>query len=190
MLGFLLECYTERRECLWRLFQGGCSPLFFMVSPEKTVAHSPIAPVTALAAPLAAELGLEVLEVSFLTHTNPPTLRVDVSSPAGDVGLEDCERLSRALETALDASDAIPAAYILEISSPGIADELTSDRDFVSFKGFPVIVRTEPPYKGKPEWHGRLLKRDAEAVHLNLRGRVVAVPRSTVVCVRFDERPD
>ncbi len=157
------------------------------------MAQSPVAPIAALAAPLAAELGLEIVEVSFLTHASPPILRVDVSNPNGDVGLEDCERLSRALEAKIDASsdDALlPGAYVLEISSPGIAEELTSDRDFASFKGFPAIVETDPPHKGKREWRGRLIGRDAEAVRLNLKGRAIAIPRAAVARVRFDDRPE
>lgn len=180
----------------------GFGPLFLWVPPKvfrvgrepgeatKTVAHPVIAPVLELATPIAADLGLEILDVSFFTHASPPVLRVDLHNPAGEVGLEDCERMSRALEAQLDASDAIPAAYVLEISSPGIADELKSDRDFVSFKSFPVIVETEPPHKDKREWRGRLVGRDANAVHLNQRGRTITIPRASVVRVCFDEQAD
>lgn len=157
---------------------------------RSTVAHPLIAPILDLATPIAADLGLEIIEVSFLTHSSPPVLRVDLRNPLGEVGLEDCERMSRALETQLDASGTIPDAYVLEISSPGIADELTSDRDFVSFKSFPVVVETDPPHKGKREWSGRLVDRNPDAVRLNQRGRTISLPRACVIRVRFDDRAD
>ncbi|MEO0949663.1 MAG: hypothetical protein AAFY11_16300 [Cyanobacteria bacterium J06641_5] len=68
--------------------------------------------------------------------------------------------------------------------------ELTSDRDFASFKSFPVIVKTAPPHKGKQEWRGRLVGRDTDAVYLNQRGRTVTIPRASVVRVCFDEQAD
>ena len=157
---------------------------------KKVVAHPLIAPVLELATPIATDLGLEIFDISFLTHANPPVLRVDLRNPTGEVGLEDCERMSRALEIQLDASDAIPDAYVLEISSPGIAEELTSDRDFVSFKSFPVIAETEPPHKGKREWRGRLIGRDVDAVYLNQKGRSIALPRTSVIRVCFDDRAE
>ena len=38
-----------------------------------------------------------------------------------------------ALTEALDESALIPDAYVLEVSSPGVSDILTSDRDFADW---------------------------------------------------------
>jgi len=51
--------------------------------------------------------------------------------------------MSRALETALDSQEILPGAYVLEISSPGISRQLSSEREFQSFKGFPVMIAKE-----------------------------------------------
>ncbi len=84
--------------------------------------------------------------------------------------------MSRALEAALDETDIIPDAYVLEISSPGISRNLETDREFASFKGFPVIVTTSEAYAGHQEWSGQLIRRDENAVHLNQKGRAIAIP--------------
>jgi ribosome maturation factor RimP len=150
--------------------------------------HPLVPQIIELATPVATELGLEVVGAVFHTNQSPPVLRVDIRNPQQDTGLDDCERMSRALEASLDAAEIIPGAYLLEISSPGISRQLVTDREFISFKGFPVIVSTSPAYQGQQEWTGQLVRRDETAVYLNQKGRVVEVPRALITRVQLDER--
>jgi len=150
--------------------------------------HPLIPQIIDLATPVAEELGLEVVGVVFHTNQRPPVLRVDIRNPQQDTGLNDCERMSRALEASLDGSDIIPDAYVLEVSSPGISRQLTSDREYLSFKGFPVIVFTSQPYDGQQEWIGQLIRRDEISVYLNQKGRVIEIPRTLITRVQLDER--
>jgi ribosome maturation factor RimP len=150
--------------------------------------HPLVPQIIDLAIPVAKELGLEVVGVVFHTNQSPPVLRVDIRNPQQDTGLDDCERMSRALEATLDATEIIPDAYVLEISSPGISRQLTTDREFISFKGFPVIVSTSPPYEGQQEWTGQLIRRDETSIYINQKGRAIAIPRDQVTKVRLDER--
>jgi ribosome maturation factor RimP len=152
------------------------------------MAHPLIPQIIDLASPVAEGLGLEVVGAVFQTNQSPPVLRVDIRNPEQDTSLDDCERMSRALEAALDATDIIPDAYILEISSPGISRHLSSDREFISFKGFPVLIETTEPYEGKKSWQGKLLKRDEEAVYINQKGRAIAIPRSLITRVQLEEQ--
>lgn len=151
------------------------------------MAHPLIPQIIDLATPVAEDMGLEVVGAVFHTNQSPPVLRVDIRNPQQDTSLDDCERMSRALEATLDATNIIPDAYILEISSPGISRHLTSDREFISFKGFTVIVTASEPYDGKSEWRGKLVKRDDTAVHLNQKGRTIAIPRSSIAKVQLEE---
>jgi ribosome maturation factor RimP len=152
------------------------------------MAHPLIPQILELASPVAADLGLEIVEVVFHTNQRPPVLRVDIRNPQQDTGLDDCERMSRALEATLDTADVIPDTYVLEISSPGISRQLLTDREFVSFKGFAVTVTLSEPYEGHTEWTGQLIKRDENAVFLNQKGRAIAIPRSLITRVQLDER--
>ena len=152
------------------------------------MAHPLIPQIIDLAMPVAANLGLDVVGAVFHTNQNPPILRVDIRNLQEDTSLDDCERMSRALEAALDAADIIPDAYVLEVSSPGISRSLTTDREFISFKGFAVIVSTSEPYEGQKEWHGQLIQRDETAVYLNQKGRTIAIPQPLITKVQLDER--
>jgi ribosome maturation factor RimP len=96
--------------------------------------------------------------------------------------------MSRAVEASLDAADIIPDGYILEVSSPGISRQLVTDREFISFKGFPVVISTSPPSEQQQEWIGLLISRDETTVYLNQKGRVVKIPRNLITKVQIDER--
>lgn len=150
--------------------------------------HPLIPHILELATPVAEPLGLEVVGAVFHTNQSPPVLRIDIRNIERDTGLDDCERMSYALEAVLDASDLIPEAYVLEVSSPGISRSLTTDREFISFKGFPVVVTTTEPVNGQKTWSGQLIRRDDEAVHLSLKGRAIAIPRHQIKLVQLDER--
>lgn len=149
--------------------------------------HPLIPQILDLAKPVASTLGLEVVGAVFQTNQKPPVLRVDIRNPQEDTGIEDCERMSRAMSATLESNEIIPDAYVLEISSPGISRQLTSDREFIAFKGFAVIVTTKEPAEGLREWRGQLLRRDETAVYLNQKGKSIAISRQDITRVQLDE---
>ena len=151
------------------------------------MAHPLIPEIIALANPIADTLNLEVVNAIFHTNQSPPVLRVDIRNRQQETSLNNCEQMSRSLEAALDAANLIPDTYILEISSPGISQFLTTERDFASFKGFPVVVTTSKPYKNRQEWIGQLMHRNENAIHINRKGCAIAIPLSLVVKVQLAE---
>lgn len=150
--------------------------------------HPLIPQLIDLATPVAEDLGLEVVGAVFHTNRRPPVLRVDIRNSTGDTGLDDCERMSRALEERLDATDIIPDTYVLEISSPGISRQLSTDREFISFKGYAVIVKTSEPFEGQKVWRGQLIRRDDTEVYISQKGRAIAIPRQLVTHVQLDDK--
>lgn len=151
------------------------------------MAH-PLAPlILELSTPIAEGLGLDVVEVIFHTHYNPPVLRVNICNPNQDTSLDDCEKMSLALEPILDQAQLIPNAYVLEVSSPGVPQILSSDREFTSFKGFNVLVTTTESWQGHSQWSGRLISRNLETIKLNLKGRTISIPRHLISTVKLTE---
>src|SRR5439155_26350574 len=74
--------------------------------------------VRQLAGPLAAQEGLELVDVEIGGGGGRQTLRLFVDKEGG-VTLDDCTAVSRAVSPALDVEDPIARAYDLEVSSPG-----------------------------------------------------------------------
>jgi ribosome maturation factor RimP len=125
---------------------------------------------------------LDIVDVAFQTNKRPPVLRIDIRNLQRDTSLDDCEKMSRALEPHLDSTTEIPENYVLEVSSPGVSRQLSSDRDFLAFKGFGVIVTSTEPYEGNQKLQGR----DETQVHLSLKGRSFSIPRHLVAKVQLD----
>jgi ribosome maturation factor RimP len=153
--------------------------------------HPVIPQVIELATPVADELGLEVVGAVFQTNHSPPTLRLDIRNRSqADTSLQDCEQMSIALGEKLDATQLIADAYVLEVSSPGVSDLLSSDRDFIVFKGFTVEVQLCEPHKGKQTWLGKLVERNETQLLLNQKGRPVVLPRNLIQAVKLSNQLD
>ena len=140
------------------------------------MAHPIAEKLLPLAQPLAQSLGLEILCVTFQTNQSPPILRLNIRNQSQDTGLDDCEKLSRMLDELFEQHQLIPDAYVLEISSPGLSDVLSDDRDFMTFRGFPVIAMTRETYKGQREWMGQLVEKTDTSLKINLKGRIMSIP--------------
>lgn len=149
--------------------------------------HPVVPQIIELASPLAKELNLELVDAVFQTNKTPPVLRIDIRNSNADTSLEDCEQMSRIVEEKLDLAEIIPTAYVLEISSPGISRTLTTEREFIAFKGFSVTINTFAPYKNHKQWQGRLQHRDEAAVHINKKGKAIAIPRDLIAKVQLDD---
>jgi ribosome maturation factor RimP len=94
--------------------------------------------------PYAEELGLSVWDVRYVREGGAWYLRVFIDRPGG-VGIEDCEKLSRAISDPLDELDPIRESYCLEVSSPGVNRELTRPEHFEAYLGADVSVRLIRP---------------------------------------------
>ena len=148
--------------------------------------HPLVTDLERLVAPQADAAALRLEAVHLHTHRIPMTVQVLVRRADGsDVSLDDCAAFSAPLGEALEAAALLEAPYVLEVSSPGIGEELTTDRDFISFRSFPVAVHRLAADGAESIQEGLLLERDGEALLLNVRGRTVRVPRQEVVRVRL-----
>ena len=94
------------------------------------------------------DLGFELVSWEWAGNRHRPVIRIRIErSPMGEapmgepgVTVDDCARVSRALECWLDEHDEIPERYVLEVSSPGVERPLTRRRDWERFAGEPVVV--------------------------------------------------
>ena len=106
-----------------------------------------VAVVEELAAPIAADLGLRIWDVRYLKEGSQWFLRIFIDKDGG-VDINDCERMSRALDEPLDAADPIAGEYILEVSSPGVERELVKPAHFEEFIGADIMVKMIRPIDG------------------------------------------
>jgi ribosome maturation factor RimP len=135
--------------------------------------------VEVLSAPLAEELGYELVEVEYRKEGRDWVLRCTIDSENG-IGTEDCRRFSEALEILLDREDPIPGSYLLEVSSPGLDRPLKKERDYLRFVGSRVEIRLAKPLNNQKLFHGELLgmtEGDLKLVQLrDDQGKIVEIP--------------
>ena len=72
------------------------------------------------------------------------------------VDLELCAHVARDLSPALDVADLIPAAYNLEVSSPGVERTLRGVRDFIRFAGKKAKLKLKNAVSGQKVLVGTL----------------------------------
>lgn len=91
--------------------------------------------------------GFELVELEQAGSKSRPILRLRIERPDATPGqsgvtLEDCTRVSRAVEAYLDEQADLGERYVLEVSSPGLERPLTRRRDYERFAGQEVALRT------------------------------------------------
>ncbi len=111
--------------------------------------------VAKMARPVVEGFGLSLWDVEFLREHGENILRVVIDHPDG-VSVDQCERVSRAIDPLLDAADPIPEGYLFQVSSAGLERVLKRPSDFDRFIHHPVELRLFSPRAGKREFVGKL----------------------------------
>jgi ribosome maturation factor RimP len=127
-----------------------------------------------LVEPLVERLGCELVDLEYGAGHARGTLRVFIDAAAG-VKVEDCERVSREISALFDVEDPIPAAYTLEVSSPGFDRTLRTRAHFGRFVGSRVFVELKEPRAGRRRYTGQLLAVDDDGIALAVDEQRVAV---------------
>ena len=99
-----------------------------------------------------APLGFELVELRRRGSKSRPVLDLRVERADGArVSVDDCARVSRAVEARLEADGIVGERYVLEVSSPGIERPLRQARDWQRAVGQTAVVTAAPLAGGKAE---------------------------------------
>jgi len=138
--------------------------------------------VRQIAAPLAAQEGLELIDAEIGGGGGRQILRLFIDK-AGGVSLDDCTAVSRAVSTALDVEDPIEGAYDLEVSSPGLDRPLKTPEHFQKFLGSKVRVKTFGPLpdcENRRTFLGILQGYENGTIAIDVDGKTFRVPHALV----------
>jgi ribosome maturation factor RimP len=134
-----------------------------------------------LAAPLAAQEGMEIIDVEFRREggRGGRVLRLYLDKEGGPT-VDDISRVSRALSDVLDSENAIDTAYTLEVSSPGINRPLRRPEHFARFVGQRIRVRTRDMIDGRRSFLGILSSVIEDKIVLVQDGKHFSIPFSMI----------
>ncbi len=131
-----------------------------------------------------AGLGFELDEVEYVKEYGNMVLTLYIDAPGG-VSLDDCERVSRAVEPILDEKDPIAEQYYLSVSSIGLDRPLKKDKDYQRNLGQKVQVKLYAPVEKKKEFLGVLTAFDADGFTLEQeKGQTITFLRKDAALVK------
>ena len=134
--------------------------------------------------PVAEAAGYEIVRLRLMGGEHARRLQIMAERPSdGDMNVEDCARLSRALSEIMDAADPITGEYTLEVSSPGVDRPLTRLKDFATFEGYEARLELDRVAEGRKRFKGLLAGVDDGQVAIDLEGEeeTALVPFAWVV---------
>ncbi|MBI5740324.1 MAG: ribosome maturation factor RimP [Nitrospirae bacterium] len=136
--------------------------------------------------PVINSLGVELDSVEFNRMGGRGLLRVFIEKESG-VTLDDCERVSREVEAALDVEDPVPYAYVLEVSSPGLDRPLRQPKDFKKFTGKTARVVTLGPIDNQTFFVGMIESAGDREISLLLpNDKKIVIPYENISKARLE----
>ena len=133
---------------------------------------------------VAQESGFEICSLNLLTNHNPIPLKIIIKKSNGEnISIDDCAEFNNPVFNTIEKSNLLNCAYVLEISSQGVSDELTSERDFKTFKGFPVNVELNQENSKINFLNGLLYEKSKDYLAINIKGKIKKIPFNEVLKV-------
>lgn len=123
---------------------------------------------------VAENIGVSLVDVQFKREGGQQFLRLFIDK-SGGVGIDDCERFSRAFEAEIDKADPIEKEYILEVSSPGVDRKLKTQREYLHYLGREVDVKLYKAQDGMKEFSGVLKAFENEVATVESGGRPIKI---------------
>lgn len=133
--------------------------------------------------PVAEAAGYEIVRLRLMGGESARRLQIMAETPDGEMVVEDCARLSRAISEVMDAADPIAGEYTLEVSSPGVDRPLTRLKDFANYEGHDARVELDRVAEGRKRFRGVLAGVEGDAVGIDLEGEdsTAMIPFSWIV---------
>ena len=134
---------------------------------------------------------LELCRLNIRTNQNPTLIEIIIKKTNGDdISIDDCALFNTPASEEIEKSNLLNCSYVLEISSQGVSDELTSDRDFKTFKGFPVNVQLNRKNSEKKFLNGLLYEKSKDYLAINIKGKIKKIPFNEVLKISLSTLKD
>ena len=117
--------------------------------------------------PIAESIGYAIVRLRLMSGKERRRLQIMAERPSdGEMGIDDCTRLSRAVQEVIEAAEPIKGDFVLEVSSPGIDRPLTRPEDFETDAGLEARLELDRIADGRKRFKG---------VHAGMDGDAVAI---------------
>ncbi len=134
--------------------------------------------------PVLTQMGYELVDVEYAKQYGQMTLTVYIYKPGG-VDLNDCEKVSHALDPVIDELNPTgDEPYSFNVSSPGLDRPFKTQRDFERNYGEEVEVKLYAPLRGKKSYEGVLKEKNENTFTVICDGKEVVIECAKAAYVR------
>ena len=140
---------------------------------------------------VANEWDLEIYGLNIQTNQNPIVIEITIKKNNGDdISLDDCALFNTPASDEIEKSNLLNCSYVFEIRSQGVSDVLTSEREFKTFKGFPVNVELNQKNSKIKFLNGLLYEKSNDFLAINIKGKIKKIPFNEVLKISLCTRKD
>jgi ribosome maturation factor RimP len=126
-------------------------------------------------------LGYELLKLDLISRGRRRVLRIFIDRSEGNVSVDDCVRVSKAVGFVLEGEDLIKGPYNLEVSSPGSNRPLVKPEHFERFAGHGARVEYSGKAGEKRTVIGEIRRIEDRAVVILSEGEELALGFDSIV---------
>lgn len=140
-----------------------------------------------IAKDIAEDEGFELVNVD-LVGGKKLLLRITIDKEGG-ITINDCERMSRSIESILDVEDLIKIPYTLEVSSPGIDRPLIKRSDFERNINRLIRIVTKEKINNQTFFIGRLIDVGEGWIRIKLEkkdGKDIFIPMDKISSAKLE----
>jgi len=126
-----------------------------------------------VAEPIVKSMGFDLVDCEYKKEGQYYFLRMFIDKRGG-ISIEDCEAVSRELDTALDGKIQADPDYF-EVSSPGATRPFTCLADYIRHQDEEIEVSLFSPLDGKKHLEGVIVSADEEKLELKVGEEIITI---------------
>ena len=140
--------------------------------------------VEMLLEPVVNGLGYVLYDVFYVKEGKDYFLRIFIDSKEKSIDLDDCEKVSNAINDLLDREDLIKEMYFLEVSSPGVERVLRKDWHLEEEIGEKIEVCLFKPVDGIKKYDGTLKSWNDSYIEIENENGSFKFERKSIALIR------
>ena len=127
-------------------------------------------------------LGYEVEYTEYVKEGEAKIFRVVIDKAGVSLTTDDCEIVSRKIETTVDSLMAKDEAYVLEVSSPGLERALKNNKLYKKYIGNNVRIKLYKKIEDAKEIVGTLVESKEDYIVLLIDNKQIKIERENIAC--------
>lgn len=133
--------------------------------------------------PIIENLGYNLFDVIYVKEAKDYYLRIFIDSEKG-ISIDDCEKVSNAINDILDEKDYIKEQYFLEVSSAGLERVLRRDEHLQANIGNEIEVKLFKNFENSKVFQGILEKFDNDFIVLKTPEKELNLERKNIALIK------